>query len=119
MSSPFEEVWLESPDGQSMCALINGKLGWLMYLRENGDPGFSSRNPRYSGPPDAVIEYWLNNGQQDLYPAAWALPTADVRRALEFFEREHRPPPWVTWHNDSGDGVVISDETGPNTVSDQ
>lgn len=94
--SRFAEVWAVTPDGQAMCALINGDLGWLMYLRENGDAGFSSRNPEYTGPADAEIEYYLRNGQWDTYPASWALPVAEVRRALEYFEREQRPPAWVT-----------------------
>jgi hypothetical protein len=96
----FEEVWLEGSDGQSLCALINGDRGWLMYLRAPGDPGFSSRNPEYAGDPDAKIEYRLGNGQQDWYPASWALPLVEVRRALDYFAREHRRPPLVVWHED-------------------
>jgi len=41
-----------------------------MFLRENGDAGFSSRNSSYSGSPDALIDYYLDNGQHDQYPAA-------------------------------------------------
>ena len=100
MESAFDDVMVESPDGQVLHALINGDRGWLMYLREAGDSGFSSRNPNYDGPPDAVIEYRISNGQHDLYPAAWALPVAEVRRALADFEREHRRPPFVDWHED-------------------
>lgn len=103
----FREEWIELSDGQSMCALINGDVGWLMYLRENGDAGFSSRNPDYSGPPDAQIEYELGNGQRDAYPASWALPVQMVRQAMEYFQRENRPPTFITWHNDSDDGSVI------------
>lgn len=105
--SRFAEVWVHAPDGQAMAALINDDLGWLMYLRHDGDGGFSSRNPDYTGPADATIEYYLDNGQRDTYPASWALPISVVRRALESFEREHRPPPWISWHNDSGDDEVI------------
>jgi hypothetical protein len=100
MGSPFEEVWIRSPDGQAMCALINGDRGWLMCLREEGDSGFSSRNSGYDGPPEAEIEYELSNGQHDFYPASWALPIADVRRALAYFEQTHRQPPFVVWHED-------------------
>jgi hypothetical protein len=100
MHSPYEEVWVDSPDGQSLCALINGDRGWLMYLREEGDSGFSSRNPDYTGPANAQIEYELSNGQHDFYPASWALPIAEVRRALEYFAQEHRQPPFVVWHED-------------------
>jgi hypothetical protein len=49
MSSPFRDETVESANGAVLYALINGDLGWLMYLRESGDAGFSSRNPDYSG----------------------------------------------------------------------
>jgi hypothetical protein len=106
-SSPFREVWLESPDGASLCALINGDVGWLMYLRQSGDAGFSSRNPAYQGPPDDMVEYKMSNGQVDEYPRAWAYPTETIERALEYFRRNNAPPPFITWHNDSGDGTAI------------
>jgi len=100
VESPFSEIWVESPDGQSLCALINGNRGWLMYLRESGDSGFSSRNPDYVGPSDAAIEYRLNNGQHDFYPASWALPVSTIRQALAYFESEHQRPPFIIWHED-------------------
>jgi Immunity protein Imm1 len=105
---PFDEIWVNLPDGQALCALINGDKGWLMYLRKEGDAGFSSRNPDYDGPPDAEIEYELSNGQHDCYPASWALPVKEVRRALDFFEKQHKPPSFVAWFNDSRDGATIS-----------
>lgn len=105
--SKYDEIWLKTDDGQAMCALINDQFGWLMYLREPGDAGFSSRNPDYAGPEDATLDYYLSNGQHDVYPLAWALPVDQVRRAIEYFKQEHKPPPFVTWFNDSGDGTVI------------
>jgi len=97
---PFDEIWLEAPDGQSLCALINGDRGWLMYLRAPGDSGFSSRDPSYLGDPHATIEYRLSNGQHDWYPASWSLPIVEIRRALDYFAREHARPPDVAWHAD-------------------
>ncbi len=99
---PFEDICIRADDTSSaiLCALINGDLGWLMYLREEGDSGFSSRNPNYVGPLDAQIEYRLNNGQRDLYPASWALPLKEVRRAIEYFKLEHQRPPFIVWHED-------------------
>ena len=108
--SRCKEQWVTTTDGQLMCRLVNGNAGWLMYLRENEDAGFSSRNPSYAGPADAMLEYYLTNGQRDEYPLAWALPIEEIRRALEYFEREQKPPPFVTWHNDLGDGTVIGPE---------
>lgn len=102
--SKYKEI---SPDGQLMCALVNGDSGWLMYLREEGDAGFSSRNPNYSGPAGATIEFILSNGQRDEYPTSWALPVADVERALAYFREHNRPPPFIAWNNDSGDGSTI------------
>ena len=106
--SRYREIWEKSPDGQSLCALTNGEVGWLMYLRKSGDAGFSSRNPDYSGPENATIEYFLSNGQRDEFPASWALPILEILRALEYFRENNRPPPFVTWYNDSGDGWTIS-----------
>jgi Immunity protein Imm1 len=103
----YREVWVDASDGQALCALINGDVGWLMYLRRKGDPGFSSRNPEYAGPGNATIDYILSNGQRDEYPASWALPILEVERALEYFRDHNRPAPFVTWHNDSEDGASI------------
>ena len=93
------EVWVTVGE-MSMCALINGERGWLMFLRHPGDPGFSSRNPDYDGPADAVIEYRLDNGQGDEYPASWAYPVAIVRHALDYFRRNNKRPPFITWDAD-------------------
>ena len=104
---PFEEVWVNLPDGQAMCALINGEVGWLMYMRKDGDAGFSSLNPRFSG-ADSKLEFQLENGQRDFYPSSWTLPiSTTVRAALEHFRSTGRPPQFVSWHNDSGDGEAI------------
>ncbi len=92
---------MTAPPDQSLCALFNGDLGWMMYLRENGDPGFSTRNPHYTGDSDALIDYYLDNGQHDRYPAAWALPLPEIHRAIEHFILHAQPPSWLTWHNDS------------------
>lgn len=105
--SRFLELWATAPSGQSLCALVSDDVGWLMFLRENGDAGFSTRNPDYSGDSDEFIDYHLENGQHDQYPASWALPISEVQRALEHFIIHSEPAPWLTWHNDSGDGTTI------------
>src|SRR5262249_20830789 len=100
VGSSFDEIWLASPDGQSLCALINGDRGWLMYLRAEGDSGFSSRNPAYAGDPQAKIEYRLSNGQHDWYTASWSLHIVEPRRAVAYSAREHRQPPFSAWPRD-------------------
>jgi Immunity protein Imm1 len=101
-SEQFREIWLEVEEGPALCTLLNGNLGWLMYLREDGDAGFSSRNPAFEGSKSSVIRNRLSNGQHDEYPESWALPKEEIIRALEYFiEHEGRRAPFVNWHEDS------------------
>ena len=93
----FKEIWVNLEDEQAMCALINGEYGWLMYLREGGDSGFTSRNPAYKGTNDATMEFTLSNGQVDEYPLSEVLPIAIGYPALTFFEETHKLPDFVTW----------------------
>jgi immunity protein Imm1 of predicted polymorphic toxin system len=97
----FAEIWMQhAANWPAICALINGEAAWLMYVRFEGDAGFSTRNPKYSGPAKAVIEYYLANGQRDVYPASWNITTAEALRALEYFFVEEAMAPWLQWHED-------------------
>jgi hypothetical protein len=124
-SRQFREIWVGvDSGGPRLCALMSANVGWLMYLRhEDGDTGFSSRNPMFdesdamlgglvfaglfNGEHVPVIAYRLSNGQGDEYPASWALPEADIMRALEYFvEHEGHRPPFVQWHDDGERATV-------------
>jgi len=96
----YEETWVTLSDGQSMCALINGPSGWLLHMPDRDGESFSSRNPNYEGAAEDQIEYRLNNGQFDAYPASWALPTPCVRRGLQYFENQRARAPFITWSKD-------------------
>jgi len=100
-STQFRELDFWSQDEQILHVLINGNVGFLMYLREPGDAGFTSRNPAYAGPEDATIEYRLSNGQRDEYPASWALPISVIDEAIAYFKREAKKPPFIHWYDDS------------------
>lgn len=101
-SERFREIWLHVDRGPRLCALLNGNVGWLMFLRhEEGDTGFSSRNLAFEGSDSDVIEYRLSNGQLDEYPASWALPEEQIMRALEYFIEQGRQAPFVDWHDDA------------------
>jgi len=98
----FAEVGIWHTGGwPSIFALFNGEAAWLMYMRYEGDAGFSTRNPQYAGPEKAVIEYHLSNGQPDEYPAAWNITTAEALRALEHFFAEAAMAPWLHWYDDT------------------
>ncbi len=119
-SEQFRDICVSiNQGGPSLTALLNRNIGWLMYLRhDDGDTGFSSRNPtfedhdaaqgspafvsRFRGALVPVIEYQLSNGQMDEYPASWALPEQEIMRALEYFvEHEGGRAPFVHWHDDA------------------
>jgi hypothetical protein len=76
-----------------------------MYLRHAGDAGFSSRDSRYSGPPDATLEFVLGNGQVDRYPRVWTYPADEILHAVEQFAADGTFPLGLQWHNDSADGA--------------
>ena len=100
-SEAFREIWLTDENGPTLSALMNGNIGWLMYLDSGGDAGFSSRNPAFGGSKTATFEYRLSNGQRDVYPANWALPEERVMRGLEHFLEHRSRAPFIHWHDDS------------------
>jgi hypothetical protein len=99
-STSFREIWEKKPDGRALCALLNGERGWLMYLQEPGDSGYSSRDPDYDGPAGAMMPFVLANGQRDEYPVGWTLPLSVVERALAHFKKTGKRAPFVRWHAD-------------------
>jgi hypothetical protein len=119
-SEQFRDISLNSDQGgPALFAMLNGNVGWLMYLRhDDGDTGFRSHNAefegsdpapgspafvsRFNGELVAVIEYRLSNGQVDQYPASWALPEQEIMRALEYFVvYQGGRAPFVRWHGDA------------------
>ena len=100
ISSPdkFKEIWLQGNEGKNLCALVNNDLGWLMYLRHEGDSGLSTRNPNIKS--EEQIEFSLNNGQLDFYPKNWTYPKHIIKEALLYFIHNNDLPPQVEWHED-------------------
>lgn len=95
----FKEIWLEGKNGESMCAFINGDIGWLMYLRFEGDAGFSSRNPNSTS--KKKIEFMLSNGQCDIYPEHWTYNIDELVTAMQSFLVDGKLPRQLDWHDDT------------------
>src|SRR5262249_46706721 len=90
--------------GPALAMLGNGARAGLRDLRAAGATGFSSRNPPYSGPPDALMEFVLENGQVDDYPMAWTLPVEQTIAACEYFvATQGDRSPEIVWHDDAID----------------
>lgn len=102
----YSEVWLNDDDDENspaLCMLVHGEHAWLMWLpdRVGNPPFFTSLNPTYSGPPDAMIDFMLANGQLDEYPAIWALSLEEACAACEdFVETRGGRSLRITWRED-------------------
>lgn len=103
----YKEIWIypeeTEEDERAMMGLINKDWGWLMYLREEGDSGFRSRNPDYAGTDDdgKTMDFMLSNGQLDYYPLSYVLPAKQVMKALDYFEKHRQLPKFITWHDNA------------------
>jgi hypothetical protein len=64
------EFWLSATRGPSICMLRNRSNAWLMYLRHEGDSGFTSRGETNR---IGTAAYTLSNGQVDEYPLSWCI----------------------------------------------
>lgn len=85
-------------------ALFSNDRAWIMFLREDGDVGFSTRNPLV--PDDsASLRFRLPNGQVDTYRASWTYSASEVFDALDHYLAHASFPDSIAWHNDSGDGA--------------
>ena len=96
----YAELWLNQVDGAALCVLVNRDKAWLMFLRDEDDAGFSSRNPSYTGSSDATLEFFLSNGQRDEYPADWCIPTEKALQAVRYLFEHGERPYWIQWHED-------------------
>ena len=89
------ELWLSSSFGQSISMLRNGSNAWLMYLRHDGDSGFTSHGNASRTGTEA---YKLSNGQVDEYPLSFCIDVEQCYQALAyFFVNDGSKPEWVSW----------------------
>jgi hypothetical protein len=95
----FLEVWADRGD-EAMCMLANGDRAWLMYLKNQDEECFSTRN--LSIPDDGQqLEFRLSNGQTDFYPCHWTVTRELGTEGLtEFVEHGGRTAS-LEWHDDN------------------
>jgi ribosome maturation factor RimP len=89
-------------EGGALTGLFSGGQAVLFLAGGEGDPRFSSRSPRATGSPDARLSFTLSSGEEDEYPASWAVPGEDATRALEHYFLTGQRPSFIHWHDDSG-----------------
>lgn len=96
----FIEIWLNEINGAALCVLVNRDKAFLMFLRAEGDSGFTSRDPDYSGSADSQIEFLLANGQRDEYSAQWCVSITEAIKAVYYFFESGQKSPLIFWHQD-------------------
>lgn len=106
----FAEVWVLHDRFPAIRALLHDDRGWLACLRCEGDAGVGSKNPAYTGPPDATVEFMLSTGEVDSYPAAATFPRADVLEAVRVFADTRSFPPTIAWSGTLG-AIQSPDQT--------
>lgn len=94
------EIWLTHRDGQALSLLVSGNRGWLMFLHEPGDAGFSSRGADAVARRRGTLSFRLSNGQVDEHPMRWTVPIEDALRAVEHFFEHGERAPFIRWHAD-------------------
>jgi Immunity protein Imm1 len=95
----FAEVWLTVEDGPGFALLKSGPRALCLFVRELGDPGFTSRQfPRERR--RGLLDFHLASGQVDQYPASWTVPFFVALRAADHFLRSGERPPFLRWHSD-------------------
>ena len=94
------DLQFEREDGRVLNAFVHSDRAWLLFRYDKGDAGFSTRDPDYVGPEDAMLTYTLENGQQDEYPTSWTIPIEEAIRVVQYFSRTGDKATWLLWHND-------------------
>lgn len=86
-------------EDESMTALFSGGQS-VVFVLSGDEAGYSSRNPRYTGSPDARLTFTLSNGREEDYPASWAVSGEDATRALEHYFFTGQRPSFIHWHDE-------------------
>lgn len=95
------EIWISEDSKTTLCALLNERCGWLMFLRFPEDSGLSSRNPMREQIGSGDETFVLANGQADTYPSSWTFSRAEIFDALLEFVTSGGKPSKVVWHDDA------------------
>lgn len=92
------ELWLKTDHGPMISMLRNEANAFLMYLRAEGDAGFTSRSAQDRS---GTATFRLSNGQEDEYPLSWCVDIAECYKALvHFFSHNGARPDSIRWHAD-------------------
>ncbi len=75
----------------------NGRYKEIWVYSEETD---DDERANYTGTDDETMNFIIN-GELDPYPLSCVLPAEQVMKALEYFEKYHKLPTFITWHDDN------------------
>ncbi len=96
----FGELWIYAPSGQVLAVLTHNTRAFVMYLREEGDPGLYAREPDYQGTSNDSIEFRSGNGQQDVHPFNKTVSLDAALAAVEYFIGYNGTDPRLIWQDE-------------------
>lgn len=92
----YAEIWLSAENSfPSICLLKNGNKAMLMFLRYEGDTGFTSRG---NFPAKPSVEFHLSNGQVDKHPGDWIISYEDAKKAIIHTFETQKKASFIKWH---------------------
>lgn len=92
----IQEFWLSHRDGPRMCLLRNLGQALVMFQSSDDDPGvvaLAPDSPRFASP----VQFTLQNGQRDEYPAQWIVAVERAFAAIEHFFATTAQTPALEW----------------------
>lgn len=98
----IHEFWLSHHDGPRICLLRNGGHALVMIQSFDEDPGVVALAPdssRVRGP----VQFTLQNGQRDEYPAHWIVEADQAFAAIEYFFATTAQTPALEWTRGNAD----------------
>ena len=101
INEPGQLLRFEHDNGMILTGAVYGDGAFLLYQLNENDAGWSSRNPTYEGPADAVFPLLLENGQRDDIPACWVIPLHEAIRAAKYFFSTGEKAPYIHWHHET------------------
>ena len=91
----LHEILISGHGDTSLTVMTNPYGAFMMFLRENGDSGFTSRNQTKE--EGEFVDFKLSNGQVDQYPLNWVIKHEEAKQAIISYYRTGNMLETINW----------------------